>query len=195
MDQLEFLQLLKDRTTSLQLRDTIDNITSPIPAEFQKAAILQVIGPALANGGKMGSRSMAPSAKMNEQPIDEMTFFDKNSLFVQKRSNLRKKQLYDFYNIPSENEDQLKNYSRRSIPTSKFFHANRFQNPGDNNLGTAPGGKPIAAGGIGGNNAEEVLEDRNGNQVIAPDAGVKKKGGKNSEEVDFLFGTGEKELT
>jgi len=98
MDQLEFLQLLKDRTTSLQLRDTIDNITSPIPEEFKKAAILQVIGPALANGGKMGSRSMAPSPKQAEPPIDEMTFFSKNSL-LQKRSNLRahsQKQLYNF---------------------------------------------------------------------------------------------------
>jgi len=96
MDQLEFLQLLRDRTTSLQLRDTIDNITSPIPEEFQKAAILQVIGPALANGGRMGSRGMASSAHKDEPPIDEMTFFGKNSLFVQKRSNLRKKQLYNF---------------------------------------------------------------------------------------------------
>lgn len=97
MDQLEFLQLLKDRTVSVQLRDTIDNITSPIPEENKKAAIMQVIGPALANGGKMGSRSMAPAPKRDEPPIDEMTFFGKNSLFVQKRSNLRnKKQLYNF---------------------------------------------------------------------------------------------------
>lgn len=96
MDQLEFLQLLKDRTVSLQLRDTIDNVTSPIPEEFKKAAIMQVIGPAIANGGKMGSRSVASAPKNNDPPIDEMTFFGKNSLFVQKRSNLRKKQLYNF---------------------------------------------------------------------------------------------------
>jgi hypothetical protein len=96
MDQLEFMQLLKDRTFSQQLRASIDNVTSPIPEEFKKAAIMQVIGPAIANGGKMGSRSVAAGPKKEEPPIDEMTFFGKNSLFVQKRSNLRKKQLYNF---------------------------------------------------------------------------------------------------
>jgi len=96
MDQLEFLQLLNDRTVSFQLRDTIDNITTPIPEEYKKAAIVQIIGAALANGGAMGgsSRQMAP-VQIDETPIDEMTFFGKNSLFVQKRSNLRKKQLFN----------------------------------------------------------------------------------------------------
>jgi len=137
MDQLEFLTLLNDRTISFQLRDTIDNITTPIPEEDKKAAIVQVIGPALSNGGAMasGASRQVASVVKDETPIDEMTFFGKNSLFVQKRSNLRKKQLFNYEKITA---DETRS-SRNSIPRSAFF-------PGNSRFAVQPEGQPIGTG-------------------------------------------------
>lgn len=81
-----------------------------------------------------GASRQVASVVKDETPIDEMTFFGKNSLFVQKRSNLRKKQLFNYEKITA---DETRS-SRNSIPRSAFF-------PGNSRFAVQPEEQPIGA--------------------------------------------------